>query len=368
MTRLASTTGLATLVIALLAGEGYSQPGRPGGPGAGGGRDPGRIFDRFANGQSTISISDLPPQMQQRLSQFLQEKGITGGQITRDQFVELMSAGRAQGGQNPNGNGPGNGPGGGMPGQRPGMDMTNPDVVRRFAEKRFNEMDANGDGKITKDEIAPVKLPELMKFDANGDGALDLEEFTAYIQSTMPAAPAQEPLPIETITNSLDQEARPVVYRAGKLPKGLPPWFEKFDTDKDGQVSLYEWRMAKESLDKFKQYDRNDDGFITVEEVLYVERLAKGPTKGQGDTPTASVSESYVFGPTPGPRPGPQPVMPAGPGQGGQRPGGFGQGFPPGGFGQGFPPGGFGPGRFGQGGQGFPGGGMRDRRRWQQNQ
>lgn len=63
-------------------------------------------------------------------------------------------------------------------------------------------------------------------------------------------------------------DARPTVYRAGKLPKGLPPWFEQLDTDKDGQIGLYEWRKAGKSLEEFAEIDANGDGFITFEEAL----------------------------------------------------------------------------------------------------
>src|SRR5262249_15447941 len=50
---------------------------------------------------------------------------------------------------------------------------------------------------------------------------------------------------------------------------GLPDWFAKLDTDKDGQIGLYEWLAAKKPIDEFKDMDRNGDGFLTPEEVLF---------------------------------------------------------------------------------------------------
>jgi hypothetical protein len=61
---------------------------------------------------------------------------------------------------------------------------------------------------------------------------------------------------------------RPRAFRSRQLPKGLPGWFRELDTDRDGQVSLYEWRMAKRSLDEFLRMDRNRDGYLSPEEVL----------------------------------------------------------------------------------------------------
>jgi hypothetical protein len=68
-----------------------------------------------------------------------------------------------------------------------------------------------------------------------------------------------------------------VVYRAGNLPLDkLPPWFAQLDTDRDGQIGLYEWRRAGKPLEDFRAMDRNNDGFLTVEEVLYYQAaLAK---------------------------------------------------------------------------------------------
>src|SRR5262249_29505269 len=61
---------------------------------------------------------------------------------------------------------------------------------------------------------------------------------------------------------------RPTVYRAGHLPPELPAWFAELDTDKDGQVSLAEWRRAGKKIEEFQLYDRNDDGYLTAEEMM----------------------------------------------------------------------------------------------------
>ena len=45
-------------------------------------------------------------------------------------------------------------------------------------------------------------------------------------------------------------------------------------------MSLYEWRVGKKGkdLDLFEKMDRNDDGFLTAEEILFFQRQAAAPS------------------------------------------------------------------------------------------
>jgi len=69
------------------------------------------------------------------------------------------------------------------------------------------------------------------------------------------------------------EEERPIAMRYGKLPQGLPSWYDELDTDKDGQVSLYEWRKAGKDTKEFTEMDLNGDGLITADEYLRFTRL-----------------------------------------------------------------------------------------------
>jgi len=63
------------------------------------------------------------------------------------------------------------------------------------------------------------------------------------------------------------------------------------DTDRDGQVGLYEWRkFAGRSLPEFKQLDLNGDGFVTPREYATVRPPpAPATTPAATDTATAGV-------------------------------------------------------------------------------
>jgi hypothetical protein len=72
----------------------------------------------------------------------------------------------------------------------------------------------------------------------------------------------------------------PLIYRSDNLPKELPAWFRTVDTNQDAQISLCEWRKSGRSIAEFQRMDRNGDGFLTVEEVLYSLRQRGDLTAG----------------------------------------------------------------------------------------
>src|SRR5262249_38226004 len=84
-----------------------------------------------------------------------------------------------------------------------------------------------------------------------------------------------------------EEVKKPVVYHAGNLPKDIPDWFKQIDADGDGQIGLYEWKASGRTLDEFRKIDRNNDGFLTIDEVMrYVAEQKKpggvSPSPGSG--------------------------------------------------------------------------------------
>jgi Ca2+-binding EF-hand superfamily protein len=167
------------------------------------------------------------------------------------------------------------------------------EIFLKQTEFSFKVRDRNGDGYLDKDEMPAEIRNNLAMYDKDGDGRISFDEYLEYRILTqagfpmpgdkagkpappvpmVPEVPAMQEKPATPprviIVDDDELERRPTVYRAGNLPKGMPSWFALLDTNADGQVALWEWRKGGKSLGEFAMWDRNHDGFITVEEVLY---------------------------------------------------------------------------------------------------
>ncbi len=281
--------GSVTLVFG--SGPGRTQFGGPNGGGRRGGRrmfggpgsgDPNVFFNRLSGGKDLIVRAQLADPFSQRLfDRIAGRMGITNGQITRAQYLEYSrqrGMGRA---------------GTGAP--------ASSDAARidRRAEASFRRQDVNGDGLLNYDEMPPALRSERDKWDANHDGFIDLNEYKAYYRAFMEqrqadrraGQPGRAGWPIVIVPPPEEEDKRPLVYRAGKLPRELPAWFAQDDRDGDGQIGLYEWLAAKQPLAQFEAMDRNKDGFLTAEEVLRYEKdhprqAVQGPANGGPSSPS----------------------------------------------------------------------------------
>lgn len=335
-------SGLAICALVLVAGTLWAQPPSRGSDGGGRSRgmmfgDPTAMMDRFFAGKDYIDLNEMQEPMRSGIQRLAQMMGITGDRITRKQLEDGSKQMRerfAGGGMAAMGGAPGGAPAmsftkgpetggeirGGFGDRMRGMGDSD-----SFAEGSFRRIDKDNDGLLNADEMSESLRPERDKWDQNRDGFIDLSEYKLYFAARM----QQNQKELQELRNERGDKGdgqdgdapdrKPVVYRSGKLPRELPAWFAQLDTNADVQIGLYEWRVSK-PIAEFKQYDRNGDNFLTVEEVLLFVKLnkpagtdsfasANGNGNGNGDR------RSFSFTAGPG-----MPGMPAAPGMtGGER-------------------------------------------------
>jgi Ca2+-binding EF-hand superfamily protein len=159
------------------------------------------------------------------------------------------------------------------------------DEVIAAAQKRFARMDANGDGKLTPDELtfghghraaADVTPSERRtafaqkhfdKLDTNHDGVVTMDEFvgaaTARFQQLDSHGTGKITAADIASSPKAQQRAQHAVARI----------VQHVDTNGDGMVSQDEYLAAAKK--RFSRMDRNGDGFIDADE-MPAHRWARG--------------------------------------------------------------------------------------------
>jgi Ca2+-binding EF-hand superfamily protein len=107
-----------------------------------------------------------------------------------------------------------------------------------FGAFDFAAIDSDGDGKITRDELAAHRAARLAAMDTDKDGKLSEAELRAH-----------------------------VMERAGERAEAMAArMIERLDSDGDGLVSAEEMAAGPARLDIFDRIDRDGDGAISEAE------------------------------------------------------------------------------------------------------
>ncbi len=256
---------------------GRGGPGGPGGRSSRGGppkMDPERIWGFVARGKSSIKISDLRFGRSEAEA-WAKKNGISNGQLTKDQFVKYFK------------------------GRMEERERRAKLPVDQQAALYFKERDRNKDGVLDQSEMSGGMRWRMKEYDKNGDGKISKSESMAYYKKvterfrrgnrdqgnskndkTQPKG-GTERVVIEDIPYE-----RPLVFAFGKLPKGTPDWYTDNDTDKDGQVALFEWRKGGKSIAEFLKLDSNQDGFISPDEMVRAEERTNGVQTASSSSPS----------------------------------------------------------------------------------
>jgi hypothetical protein len=146
-----------------------------------------------------------------------------------------------------------------------------PDDPFADADRTFRVLDRDGSGVLEPEEWTE-QLKAARDADRDGNGRISRDEYRAYFQARVTTA-LELVRAAEAARTAAAAGAPLPPVRPGKRPSALPKWFEQLDTDGDGQIGLYEWRMAGLPTDRFKEMDLDGDGLLTVAEYLRYVKL-----------------------------------------------------------------------------------------------
>lgn len=139
----------------------------------------------------------------------------------------------------------------------------------------FDEVDRNHDGRVSADELARGLQESRRRGFGNRSGSDNRRGSENRSGSDSPSGSSRS-------GSGSDESDQPGSYRLltpiERRPEGLPTWFDHKDTNRDGQVAMSEyespgsWTTA--AVAQFARYDLNNDGMITPQECLKVEKGA----------------------------------------------------------------------------------------------
>ena len=131
----------------------------------------------------------------------------------------------------------------------------------------FEEIDANGDGKITKDEIAAMGEMQFGKADTDGDGFLSVEEMNARaLEMAKARIEARSARMLERMDadkdGKLSMEEMQAMKNKGPRGKMMGRMFDRVDADEDGAISRDEFDAAQARMqDRMKGYKDGHQGW-----------------------------------------------------------------------------------------------------------
>ncbi len=127
----------------------------------------------------------------------------------------------------------------------------------RMPHISFSELDANGDGQVTKEEIQAHFKARFDAADSDGDGNLSAEEMAARAEKE----------------------------RAERMQRRVSRMIERRDTDGDGLLSAEEMQAGRPGVDMLTRLDTDKDGAVSEQEFAKLERRGQhgGPGERRGE-------------------------------------------------------------------------------------
>ena len=120
----------------------------------------------------------------------------------------------------------------------------------------FEELDTDGDGVVSAEELAAHADARFDSMDTDGDGVLSVEEITAMIEAEASSRAARG---VERMIERLDENDDGVISEDEMPERGQSRLIEHLDEDEDGVISSDEFEAAKDKR-KGKGGKRGKDG------------------------------------------------------------------------------------------------------------
>lgn len=130
-----------------------------------------------------------------------------------------------------------------------GLGVVSAEAQQRGEERgamAFTDLDVDGSGEITVEDLTQARDNRFAEIDANGDGTVDRDEFLAHAQAKA-AEHAGEKF------DRLDADgdgalSRDVLEARGRGGRGIERMIDRFDSDNSGGVSEAEFEEARAGL------------------------------------------------------------------------------------------------------------------------
>jgi len=142
--------------------------------------------------------------------------------------------------------------------------------------ERHHSADTNGDKVITADELA-VRLAAYANSSSTPSSGSSQPQSSSYGQGRGRGNYGRGSDSVRSTEKVDSRKSYRVPTATERLPKGLPDWFARNDTDADGQVAMAEYmtEFTESKASEFAKYDLDGDGIITPFECLDVDGKTK---------------------------------------------------------------------------------------------